>query len=72
MQSPATCGNAVKTLCNCLERHAAAFILNMLKTNTMAWRLQRVLDSMLWGCCGNAVGSSRAPWAPCGHNACAL
>jgi len=30
------CGNAVKTLCN---RHAAAFILNMLKTNAAAWRL---------------------------------
>jgi len=30
---------AVKTLCNRLERHAAVFILSMLKTKRAAWRL---------------------------------
>jgi len=34
---------------NRLERHAAAFILNMLKTNAAAWRLHSVLDSSLLG-----------------------
>jgi len=42
VQTPATlwkrCGNAVETPCNRLERHAAAFILSMLKTNAAAWR----------------------------------
>ena len=50
------CGNAVKTLCNLLQRNAAALILNMLKTNAAAWRLHSVLDSALWGRCDNAVG----------------
>jgi len=54
--------NTVKTLCNRLERHAVAFILNMLKTNTADYRLQSVLDSALRGRCVNAVGSSRASW----------
>jgi len=45
----ANASNAVETLCNRLERHAAAFILSMLKTNAAAWRLHSVLDSMLWG-----------------------
>jgi len=56
-------GNAVKTLRHRIERHAAAFILNMFKTNATAWRLHSVLDRALWGRCANAVGSSRALWA---------
>jgi len=36
------------TLCNRLERHAAAFILSMLKTNAGSWRFHSVLDSTLW------------------------
>jgi len=50
------CRNAVKTLCTRLERHVAAFILNMLKTNTAVWRLHSVLDSAMCGRCGNAGG----------------
>jgi len=38
----------------------------MLKTSAAAWLLYRVLDSALWGRCGNAVVFSRAPWAPLG------
>jgi len=57
------CGIAVETLYNQLERHAAAFILSMLKTNAAAWRFHSVLDSTLWQRCGNAVGSSREPCA---------
>jgi len=34
----ANASNAVKTLCNRLERRAAAFTLSMLKTNAAAWR----------------------------------
>jgi len=49
-----------------------AFILNMLKTNATIWCLHRVLDSMLWGRCGNNVGCSRAPWARCGCSVCTL
>ena len=45
----ANASNAVETLCNHLERHAAAFILSMLKTNAAAWRFHSVLDSTLWG-----------------------
>jgi len=41
------CANAVETLCNRLERPAAAFILSMLKTNAAAWRVHNVLDSTL-------------------------
>jgi len=51
-QSLATLWIAVETLwrnCDRLELHVAAFILNMLKTNAAAWRLQSVLDSSLWG-----------------------
>jgi len=48
----ANASNAVETLCNLLERHAAAFILSMLKTNAAAWRFHRVLDSTLWQRCG--------------------
>jgi len=59
----------VKTLCNRLERHAAAFIL---KTHAAAWRLHSVLDSALWGRCGDSVESSRAPWARCGRATCTL
>jgi len=51
----ANASNAVetlwKTLCNLLERHAAAFILSMLKTNAAAWRLHSMLDSTLWQRC---------------------
>jgi len=57
----------LKTLQNRLERYAAAFVLNMLKTNAAAWRLHSVLDSALWGRCGNAVWPSRALWARCGR-----
>jgi len=55
----------VKTLCNCLKRHAVAFILNMLKTNAAAWRLHSMLDSALCSHCGNAVVSVSAPRACC-------
>jgi len=44
--------NAVQMLCNRLERHVAAFILSMLKTNAASWRFHSVLDSMLWQSCG--------------------
>jgi len=43
----ANANNAVQTLCNRLERHAAVFILSMLKTNAAAWRFHSVLDSTL-------------------------
>jgi len=60
VQTPATlwkrCGNAVETLCNRLERHAAAFTLSMLKTNAAAWRFHSVLDSTLWQRCGVIYG----------------
>jgi len=46
------CANAVETLCNRLERHAAAFTLSMLKTNAAAWRFYSVLDRTLWQRCG--------------------
>jgi len=44
--------NAVCALCNRIERHAAAFVLTMLKINSAAWRLHSVLDSALWQRCG--------------------
>jgi len=47
----ANASNAMETLCNHLERRAAAFILNMLKTNAAVWRLHSVLDSTLWQRC---------------------
>jgi len=47
----ANASNALETLCNCIERHAAAFILSMLK-NAAARRLHSVLDSTLWQRCG--------------------
>jgi len=46
----------VETLCNRLDRHAAGFILSMLRTNAAAWRFHSVLDSTLWQRSGNAVG----------------
>jgi len=46
----AVASNAVCALCNRLERHAAAFVLDMLKTNAAGWRLHSVLDSALWQC----------------------
>jgi len=48
----ANASNAVETLCNRLERHAAAFTLSMLKTNAAAWRFHSVLDNTLWQRCG--------------------
>jgi len=51
------------TLCNRLDRHAAAFILGMLKTNAAAWRLHSVLDRTLWGLLerrGRVVSAPRA------------
>jgi len=49
----ANASNGVQTLCNRLERHVAAFILSMLKTNAAAWRFHSVLiDSTLWQRCG--------------------
>jgi len=48
----ANASNAVQTLCNRLERHAAAFILSMIKTNAAAWRFHSVSDSTLWQRCG--------------------
>jgi len=45
---------------------------NMLKTNAAPKRLHRVLDSALWGRCGNGLGSSRASWARCGRFVCTL
>jgi len=39
--------NVLQTLCSRLERHAAAFILSMLKTNAAAWRFHSVLDSTI-------------------------
>jgi len=40
------------TLCNRIERNAAAFILSMFKTNAAAWRFHSVLDSTLLQRCG--------------------
>jgi len=48
----ANASNAVETLCNRIERHAAAFTFSMLKTNAAAWRFHSVLDSTLWQRCG--------------------
>jgi len=51
------------TLCNRLERHAAAFILNMPKTN--AQRVRQHVVGMVWqhgGVFESAVG---ALWARC-------
>jgi len=59
----------VETLCNSLERHAAAFTLSMLKTNAAAWRFHSVLDSTVWQRCGNAF---RAPWARYERALCTL
>jgi len=53
------CVGAVCAQCYRIERHAAVFVLNMLKTNAAAWRLHSVLHSALCERCGNAVGSSR-------------
>jgi len=65
----------VETLCNRLERHAAAFILSMpvilsmLKTNAAAWRFHGVLDSTLlatlWGFLGRRGRVVSAPRARC-------
>jgi len=59
----ANASNAVKTLYNRLERHAAAFTLSMLKTNAEAWRFHSTLDSTLWGLLerrGRVVSAPRA------------
>jgi len=59
----ANASNAVETMCNRLERHAAAFILSMLKTNAAAWRFHRVLNSTLWQRCGVFKSAVNALWA---------
>ena len=62
----ACCGNAsnaVETLCNHLESHAAAFILSMLKTNAAAWCFHSVLDRRLWQHCGVFQSAVGALWA---------
>jgi len=38
------CANTVETLCNRLERPAAAFDLSILKTNATAWPFHSVLN----------------------------
>ena len=68
----AVASNAVGALYNRIERHAAVFVFSILKINTAAWCLHGVLESALWKLCGNAVGSSRAPWAFCWRAACTL
>jgi len=59
------CGNAVETLCNRLERHPAAFILSMLKTNAAAWRFHSVLNSTLWGLLERRVHAVKTPCTFC-------
>jgi len=71
VQSPSTLWKRCEDVGNHLARHAAAFILNMLKTNA-ALRLHSVLDSTLWGRCDNAAVFSRAPWARCVRAVCTL
>jgi len=61
----ANASNALQTLCNLLERHAAAFILSMLKTNAAAWRFHSVLDSTLWGLLERRGPVVSAPHARC-------
>jgi len=61
----AVASNAVCMLCSHLERHVVVGFFSMFKINATAWPLHSVLDSALWGCCSNAVGSSRALWARC-------
>ena len=65
MQSPATLRNAVKTLNNRIERHAAAIILNMLISKTrglvFAQRVRQRALGTLW----QQMGSSRTTWARC-------
>jgi len=52
VQTSATlCKRCANATCNRLERHAAAFILSMLKTNAAAWGFHSVLDSTLWQRC---------------------
>ena len=70
--SCAVANNVVETLCNRIERHAAAFVLHMLKTNAAAWHLHSVLDSacgdvvtMLWGFLGRSGRVVGAPLAHC-------
>jgi len=55
------CVRNVCTLCQRIECHAAAIILNMHKDNAEACYLNSVLDSAMWERCGNGVGSSSAP-----------
>jgi len=55
----------VETLCNRLERHAAAFILGMLKTNGLAFaqRVRQNAVATLWGLLerrGRVVSAPRA------------
>jgi len=53
------------TLCNRLERHAAAFTLSMLKTNAAAWRFHSVLDRTLRGLLERRGRVMSAPRARC-------
>jgi len=61
----ANASNAMQTLCNRIERHAAAFIFSMLKTNAAAWRFHSVLDSTLWGLLERRGRVMSAPRARC-------
>ena len=69
----AVASNAVKTLCKLLERHAAALILNMLKTNAAAWRLhfaqcvRHRAVGRLWQRCRVLFSAVSAPRARCKH-----
>jgi len=61
----AVASNALETLWNRCE-----YAVQSRRTSNAAACVHNVLDSMLWGRCGNAVWSSRAPWARCGRVAC--
>jgi len=69
----AVASNAVKTLCKLLERHAAALILNMLKTNVAAWRLhfaqcvRHRAVGWLWQRCKVFFSAVGTPRARCKH-----
>jgi len=65
--SNARCKNDVKTLCNRLERHAAAFILNMLKSNARGFAFaqhvrQRGSSIALWA---RRVHAAKTPCKSC-------
>jgi len=73
LQKPNKCRSSRCLLCSrqqrcalrhCLERHAAAIILNILTNNTTAWRLHRALTA-LWGSLERCVRIVTAPRARC-------